>query len=116
MFNNKDIFFSIIVAVFFLILSYFIPLNNIIIFYIIIVFLHLIYLILEFFIFIQYIRNKFETPFYYPDFIRQRLLLFEDVSKANKSTIRIFVNLFFKNILVYVVLLLFTVFYYFFLF
>ena len=64
---------------------------------------------MDLYIFILYINNKITTPYYLPDYIRKWFLNKEEIAKANKNVIRLFVDLSLREILVYIVVLSFII-------
>ena len=102
-------YYGIFITILLIILSNIFSFKSILFYYIIIVSIYLIYLLLDLYIFILYINNKITTPYYLPDYIRKWFLNKEEIAKANKNVIRLFVDLSLREILVYIVVLSFII-------
>nr|WVH38186.1 hypothetical protein [Lenzites betulinus] len=85
---------------------HFYSLKSILFIYIIICFTYIIYLVLDFYVLILFVQKKMTTPIYLPDYLRKWFLKKEEIAQGEVESIRAFLDLDIRNILVYLVLLL----------
>ena len=118
-FNNNDInrykYYAMLMTFVLLIISNYLSIKSIFLFYIIVFSIYLLYLIFDLLIFILYIKNKITTPIYLPDFIRNWFLKKEDIVKGGLDDIRVFLGLDIKKILLNIVSIFILIVMYFFL-
>ena len=106
---NRYIWYGIPTTIIIALISYFYSFKSVLFIYIIITFMYIIYLVLDLFILIFFVKNKITTPSYLPDYLRNWLLKKEEISQSEVEFIRISLDLDIRNILVYLVILLFII-------
>nr|YP_004376353.1 hyp2 [Moniliophthora roreri]ADO51585.1 hyp2 [Moniliophthora roreri] len=80
--------------------------------YIIVGFIYLIYLFIELYIFILFIRGKIKIPYYLPPFLSEWLSHIEEDRKFNPDVVRAFMDLRLRNIIIHIVSLLLLIIFY----
>lgn len=83
--------------------------KSILFIYILIIIMYLLYLLLDFYIFLLYINKKITTPSYLPNYLRNWLIEKEERSQLEVEALRCFVDIDIRNILVYILSLLFII-------
>lgn len=77
--------------------------------YIIVGSLYLIYLFIELYIFILFIKNKIKIPYYLPPFLSDWLANIEKDSKFSPEAVRAFMDLRVRNVILHIISLLFLI-------
>ena len=68
--------------------------------------IYFIYLIFDLILLILFIEKKINTPSYLPDYLRNYLLTQQEIADSDVKTLRLFLDLYIRNILVHLFTLL----------
>ena len=114
--NNNDFnrytWFGLLITFLLYILTFFVSFKSILLFYIIFTFIYIIFLALELIIFLLFINKKFSTPSYLPDYLRNWFLDKENIAQSKVEVVRIFLDLYIKDLLVYVLFFIILIVFY----